>query len=53
MHAARVVLAGPTLEPSGAQMNGTLLVVEVNSIDAVTRLVASLRRRIVGQRHVS
>lgn len=38
-HAVRVLLAGPTLDPSSAQMNGTLLVVEADSIDAVILFV--------------
>lgn len=40
-HAVRVVLAGPILEASGEQMNGTLLIVEADTIDAVTVFVAA------------
>lgn len=39
-HGVRVVLAGPTLEQSGRQTTGTLLVVEAESIEAVGRFVA-------------
>jgi len=39
-HAVRVVLAGPTFEASGVRMNGTMLVVEAESIEAVARFVA-------------
>ena len=39
-HRVRVLLAGPTFEQSGQRMNGTLLVVEAEAIDAVSRFVA-------------
>jgi hypothetical protein len=38
-HAVRVALGGPTLDEAGA-MNGTLLVVEAEDINAVRRFVA-------------
>jgi uncharacterized protein len=38
-HALRVRLGGPTLDEAGA-MNGTLLVVEAEHIDAVRRFMA-------------
>lgn len=39
-HDVRVLLAGPTLERIGTQMNGTLLVIEAASVEAVSRFVA-------------
>jgi uncharacterized protein YciI len=39
-HAVRVMLAGPTHEEDGAQMNGTMLVVEGSSVADVERFVA-------------
>lgn len=35
-----VVLAGPTLDPAGGHMNGTLLVVEAEDVQAVRDFVA-------------
>lgn len=40
-HPVRVVLAGPTFDDAGTAMNGTLLVVEAASIDAVRAFVAA------------
>lgn len=37
---ARIMLAGPTFDPSGEKMNGTLLIVEADSIDEVSKLIA-------------
>ena len=39
-HAVRVLLGGATLDETDAQMNGTLLVVQAEHIDAVRRFVA-------------
>jgi uncharacterized protein YciI len=39
-HKVRVLLGGATLDEGSAQMNGTLLVVEANSADAVRRFLA-------------
>lgn len=39
-HPVRVLLGGATLGESGAQMNGTLLVLQADDIDAVRRFVA-------------
>jgi uncharacterized protein YciI len=39
-HHVRVVLAGPTFDDAGTRMNGTLLVVEAEHIDAVRAFVA-------------
>lgn len=39
-HPVRVLLGGATLEEVSAQMNGTLLVIEAESADAVRRFVA-------------
>lgn len=39
-HQVTVLLAGPTLTPSGEAMNGTLLVVEAASLDAVQAFIA-------------
>ena len=39
-HAVRVVLAGPTHEEGGGQMNGTMLVVQGRSVAEVERFVA-------------
>lgn len=38
-HRVRVVLAGPTMSPAGSGMNGTLLVVEADDLDAVQAFV--------------
>ena len=38
-HAVKVVLAGPTLDSAGGIMNGTLLVVEADDVDAVREFV--------------
>lgn len=38
-HPVKVVLAGPTLNPVASDMNGTLLVVEADDMDAVHRFV--------------
>ena len=38
-HAVKVVLAGPTLDAAAGTMNGTLLVVEAEDVDAVRRFV--------------
>ncbi|WHZ11763.1 MAG: hypothetical protein OJF60_002202 [Burkholderiaceae bacterium] len=39
-HPIEVVLAGPLFDESGAHMNGTLLVVDADAIDAVRAFVA-------------
>lgn len=39
-HKVKVLLGGPTLDEGAAAMNGTLLVVEANDIDAVRRFIA-------------
>lgn len=39
-HAVRVHLGGPTLTTDGNEMNGTLLVVEAQSLEDVTEFVA-------------
>ncbi len=39
-HEVRVWLGGPTLGAAGGEMNGTLLVVEAESIEAVRAFVA-------------
>jgi uncharacterized protein YciI len=39
-HAVRVLLGGATLDDSAAQMNGTLLVLQADDIEAVRRFVA-------------
>jgi uncharacterized protein len=40
-HAVRVLLGGPTLGEDGSdEMNGTLLIVEADSLDAVRRFIA-------------
>jgi uncharacterized protein len=39
-HPVRVVLGGPTLEPAGGAMNGTLLVVEAETLEQVRAFVA-------------
>jgi uncharacterized protein YciI len=39
-HAVKVVAGGPTLSEVDASMNGTLLVIEADSIEAVRRFVA-------------
>lgn len=41
VHPVKVVLAGPTLDPHGASMNGTLLVVEADDLEAVHRFVGT------------
>ena len=38
--AARVLLAGPTFDPAGKAMNGTMLILEAESIETVERFVA-------------
>ena len=38
-HKVKVLLGGPTLDESAASMNGSLLVVEADDIDAVRRFV--------------
>ena len=38
--ALRVVLAGPTLEPSAGQMNGTFLIVEAPTLDDVMKFIS-------------
>ena len=39
-HPVRVRLGGPTLDDGGGLMNGTLLVIEAEHIDAVRRFIA-------------
>ena len=39
-HKVKVLLGGPTLDESAASMNGSLLVVEADNIEAVRRFVA-------------
>ena len=39
-HAVKVVLGGPTLDEGEGAMNGTLLVVQAESIDAVRQFIA-------------
>lgn len=39
-HPVRVLLGGATLDEAGAQMNGTLLVLQADTIEAVRRFVA-------------
>lgn len=39
-HPVRVLLGGATLDEGGRQMNGTLLVLQAEDIDAVHRFVA-------------
>ena len=39
-HKVKVLLGGPTLDQSAASMNGSLLVVEADDIEAVRRFVA-------------
>ena len=39
-HKVKVLLGGPTLDASAASMNGSLLVVEADDIEAVRRFVA-------------
>jgi len=39
-HAVTVVAGGPTLSESGGAMNGSLLVIEADDIEAVHRFVA-------------
>lgn len=38
-HKVKVLLGGPTLDDAAASMNGSLLVVEADSIEAVLRFV--------------
>ncbi len=39
-HAVKLILGGPTLGEDGAEMNGTLLIVEARTIEAVRAYVA-------------
>jgi uncharacterized protein YciI len=39
-HEVRVLLAGPTMDADGNHMNGTLMVVEAKSVEAVSGFVA-------------
>ena len=39
-HPVRVLLAGPTMDADGRIMNGTLMVVEATSVEAVSGFVA-------------
>ena len=39
-HAVRVVAGGPTLDEAEGTMNGTLLVIQADSLDAVRRFLA-------------
>jgi len=39
-HPVKVLLGGPTLDAAAASMNGSLLVIEADSIEAVRRFIA-------------
>jgi uncharacterized protein len=47
-HPVKVVAGGPTLSETDASMNGSLLVIEAESIDAVRRFVAEDPYRLAG-----
>jgi uncharacterized protein len=47
-HSIKVVAGGPTLSESDASMNGSLLVIEAESIDAVRRFVADDPYQLAG-----
>ena len=48
VHPVKVVAGGPTLDESDASMNGSLLVIEAESIDAVRRFVAEDPYQLAG-----
>jgi uncharacterized protein len=48
VHPVKVVVGGPTLSESDASMNGSLLVIEAESIDAVRRFVAEDPYQLAG-----
>ena len=48
VHPVKVVAGGPTLSESDASMNGSLLVIEAESIDAVRRFVAEDPYQLAG-----
>ncbi len=47
-HRVKVVLGGPTLTESNAAMNGSLLVIEADDVDAVRRFVAEDPYQVTG-----
>ena len=47
-HPVKVVAGGPTLSEPDASMNGSLLVIEAESIDAVRRFVAEDPYQLAG-----